>query len=263
MRYDKIILFKMRCGSHGTKIGVMIKGRYQTVFPLPPMARQWTDASAEERLAAKNDFLVPKHIRKEYLPQKTINFLDLVNFQLPNLNFSKASPSLQLDSFFSRDKPTVEGSEAVDQLWTISLPPHSIVRHLQNASREAWINGYQSVVLAHIPESTDLGEERYPMWVITLWEMILNHRSMERGPWVHVVGGLRALQKHRNPNLSSLANRTLSKLSTLPWKAPATGLDGNRPMCMLHPLLYHYHYHYLGPAWTSSAIIDDLLTMIR
>jgi hypothetical protein len=51
----------------------------------------------------------------------------------------------------------------ISSLCHLPVPPATLVRKLENARHQAWLNGYQSIIYAHLDKSI---QTHYPLWIL-------------------------------------------------------------------------------------------------
>lgn len=136
----------------------------------------------------------------------------------------------------------------------LPLPSPSIIRKLNNASRQAWLDGFTSLVYAHLGTGA---ETQFPLWVISFWQEVVDLRSNARKRWLGAKDWLiKEGQRKKSLERRSLAEDACRLLDLLPWGKGKAGLaDGQSISADM--------WRYLGTHWLSSTTQDDMLALLR
>ena len=63
----------------------------------------------------------------------------------------------------------------------LPMPSASVTKKLVVATKQAWLDGFESVKYAHISTSV---ATHFPLWLVMFWSDVHELRTEIRGPWV-------------------------------------------------------------------------------
>jgi hypothetical protein len=213
--------------------------------------KKWQDIPLNVKQAAKAAFHIPDMIRQQLLPSLAISVHQMLKFTLPR----HGTKDLNVSAFFRKDMPNVSTEINITSLQHLTMPSVGLVRTLVDVRGQAWLDGYQSVVYAHLGEPV-LGQTHYPLWVLTFWSEVTEHRLTIRVPWLKSSDWLRdQMKQKKSMTLKRLAEDANVILTDLPWGVSKCGLSDAEPIHMMH--------RYLGTSWTSVSQQNDMLELLR
>jgi hypothetical protein len=169
-------------------------------------------------------FRIPEFIQKQTLPSPTLSIREMLQFTLPRYSASR----LDVSAFFCKELPGPITEITISSLRRLPVPPVMVVRKLENIGRQAWLNGYQSIMYAHLDKSV---QTHYPLWVLTFWGEVVRHQTMVREPWLKCSDWLRTQTKQKKSmTLKRLAEDASVILTDLPWGSNKRGLSASEPI---------------------------------
>ncbi|KAJ7473130.1 hypothetical protein B0H11DRAFT_2037380 [Mycena galericulata] len=184
---------------------------------------------------AKDTFTIPQAFYYHLLPSPMISITSMLDFSLP-LQFTP-NDAPQPCQYFSMEAPDLLDQDAVSRLHRLPIPEAKVVRKLVERSRQAWLDGYQSILYSHL---------------------ILDLKQKARGPWVKASDWLAQQKKlaKKNPAHSALVEETAQILRMMPWSwAKPPGLSDSEPVYNL--------WRFLGPHWLTGSQQNDMLELLR
>ncbi|KAJ7468437.1 hypothetical protein B0H11DRAFT_2045881, partial [Mycena galericulata] len=202
---------------------------------------------------AKNTFTIPQAFYYHLLPSPMISITNMLDFSLP-LQFAP-NDAPQPCQYFSTEAPDLLDQDAVSRLHRLPIPEAKVVRKLVERSRQAWLDGYQSILYSHLSGNV---VTHYPIWVVTYWDTVLDLKQNVRGPWVKASDWLAQQKKlaKKNPAHSALVEETSQILRMMPWSwAKPPGLSDSEPVYNL--------WRFLGPHWLTGSQQNDMLELLR
>ena len=212
----------------------------------------WEDAPPKIRRIGQASFHIPKFLQKQILPSPTLSIREMLRFTLPHHNYDTSN--LNVSMFFQKDKP--DPITDTSSLCHLPVPSVALVQKLEHIGNQAWLNGYQSIVYAHLDKSVDPVQALYPLWVLTFWGEVVRHRIMVREPWLNCTNWLQVQTKQKKSiTLKHLAEDTNIILTNLPWGSNKHGLFDLEPIHTMH--------RYLGTSWTTISQQNDMLELLR
>ena len=209
----------------------------------------WKDTPLQIKRAGQAIFHIPEFIQKQNLPSPTISIWEMLQFTLPR--HSSSSP--EVSAFFRKESPSPITEITISNLRRLQVPPVVLVRKLEHVARQAWLNGYQSIMYAHLGKSV---HTHYPLWVLTFWGEVVRHRTTVREPWLKCSDWLQAQTKQKKSmTLKRLAEDANVILTDLPWGSNKRGLSDSE--------LIHAMHRYLGTSWTTVSQQNDMLELLQ
>ncbi|KAJ7467331.1 hypothetical protein B0H11DRAFT_2046827, partial [Mycena galericulata] len=202
---------------------------------------------------AKDTFTIPQAFYYHLLPLPMISITSMLDFSLP-LQFT-LNDAPQPCQYFSMEAPDLLDQDAVSRLHRLPIPEAKVVRKLVERSRQAWLDGYQSILYSHLSGSV---VTHYPIWVVTYWDTVLDLKQKARGPWVKASDWLAQQKKlaKKNPAHSALVEGTAQILRMMPWSwAKPPGLSDSEPVYNL--------WRFLGLHWLTGSQQNDMLELLR
>jgi hypothetical protein len=173
----------------------------------------------------------------------------MLQFTLPRHNTS----DLSIPAFFQKDMPSPITDIDISRLRRLSVPSSTLVQKLEDIGRQAWLNGYQSIIYAHLDKSV---QSHYPFWVLTFWGEVVRHRVSVQEPWLKCSDWLQAQTKQKKSmTLKSLTDEANIIFADLPWGGYKHGLSDLEPIYTMH--------QYLGTLWTTVSQQNDMLELLR
>lgn len=202
---------------------------------------------------AKDEFSLPQYIEFDLIPSPFISIREMLKFSVPLLSVPNSGP--QPAPYFSKDAPDPVDKNTIQRLHNLPIPDEKVVRNLVHASRQAWLDGYKSIMYNNLSGSV---VTRFPLWVLTYWNDILDFKRDVRGPWIKSSDWLAQQKKQckRNPMRAALLEETTQILSMMPWGwAKPHGLSDSEPLYSL--------YRFLGTQWLAGSQMNDMLELLR
>ncbi|KAJ7804425.1 hypothetical protein B0H14DRAFT_3774565 [Mycena olivaceomarginata] len=152
--------------------------------------------------------------------------------------------------------PDVADKNVLLRLRRLPVPEAKIVRKLIKSSRQAYLEGYRSLMYSHISSNVTT---HFPLslWVHTYWNALVDFKRDARGPWVRAqmwVRKQKTLAKRNRETAAVIEEMTLL-LSMLPWGWKKMGLSDSEP--------YHKLSRLLGPNWLARLQQNDMLELLR
>ncbi|KAF7331324.1 hypothetical protein MKEN_00009900 [Mycena kentingensis (nom. inval.)] len=163
-------------------------------------------------------------------------------------------PDKEPREFFSEYEPDAITDALLARLRRLVVPTEKTVRGLVERSRQAWLDGRCSVAYTH----ADGTATRFPLWVITYWQMVIEVKKTVRARWTKAWGFLdsQAKQARQGSPRALLLAETKQLLAMIPWGcAKPAGLSDTEP--------FHKLWRFLGQHWLSDSQIDDVLELLR
>ncbi|KAJ6630032.1 hypothetical protein B0H10DRAFT_1939273 [Mycena sp. CBHHK59/15] len=180
-----------------------------------------------ERWAVKADFVIPQQIHYEILPSPILPLAKMLEFPVP----LEASPNnaSQPAQYFSMTAPDAMDKNSHLRLWHLPIPAAKIVRKLVECSRQAQLDGYQSLMYSHLSTGVTT---HYPLWVLTYWNTLVDFKHDVRRPWV------KCQERH--------APMGLEKIEVLSDSEP-----------------YHTLWQFLGLHWLTGSQQNNMLELLH
>jgi hypothetical protein len=116
----------------------------------------WKDTPPQIRRAGQAIFRIPESVQKQTLPSPTLSIREMLQFTLPRHSTS----TLKVSAFFRKDIPGPITEISISSLRRLPVPPIALVRKLEHVGCQAWLNGYQSIMYAHLDKSV---QTHYPL----------------------------------------------------------------------------------------------------
>jgi hypothetical protein len=172
----------------------------------------------------------------------------MLQFTLPR---HTNTSNLNVSTFFRKDMPgPITDTNVISSL---PMPHMALVRKLGCIGHLAWLNGYQSIIYAHLDKSV---QTLYPLWVLTFWGEVGQHRISVREPWLKCTDWLQVqIKQKKSITLKHLAEDANIILTDLPWGSNKHGLSDLEPIHTMH--------RYLGTSWTTVSQQNDMLELLR
>jgi len=210
------------------------------------------------KCSAKAIFALPYLTRQELLPDPSLSIKALTDFLLPLQQPNPTKELSILSQIFSKDAPSTLSESLMMRLRYLPTPDPITIRQLVEFSRQAWLDGFQSVRYAHLRSGTGSGTVTcFPLWVITFWNEILDVKKI-RGRWITSRDWIKVqLKQNKSMERREMAEQASNMLNVLPW-------GKNRPDGLSHgsdPI--HTLWRYLGPNWLSDSEQNEMLELIR
>ena len=183
--------------------------------------RTWDAIPQSMKQVAEQILQVPKDLASALLPSLHLSINAMLKFHLSNSIPSLPTSNTQL--YFSHKQPDFLNDILVLSLKHLLIPPASIIQKLSTDAPQTWLDGYNSVKYTHLAEKT---ATYFPLWIVTLWNSILNICAKIQKPWHKAQDWLQ--QQMYNPcsveqqHLAQMANKLLN---ALPWKGRKLGLS--------------------------------------
>ena len=140
--------------------------------------RTWDSIPQSMKKIAEQILEVPENHASELLPSPHISINVMLKFPLLNLTLSLPTSNTQL--YFSHKQPDFLNDTLVLSFKHPPIPTASIIQQLSADAPQAWLDGYNSVKYTHLAEMT---VTHFPLWVITLWNSILDIHANIQKPW--------------------------------------------------------------------------------
>ena len=212
----------------------------------------WDDAPPKIRHMGQAMFLIPELVQNQLLPPPTLSIREMLQFALPR--HTNNTSNLNMSAFFRKDMPgPITDAKMIGSLHHLPVPLMALVRKLECIKHQAWLNGYQSIIYAHLDKSV---QTFYPLWVLTFWGEVVQHRILVREPWLKSMDWLQVQTKQKKSiALKHLAEDVNVMLTDLPWGGNKHGLSDSEPIYTMH--------RYLGTSWTSISQQNDMLELLR
>lgn len=211
----------------------------------PPMVRR----------AAKDAFTIPQSLHYILLPAPMLSIAEMLEFNLP-VHFTPSSTGAPQPQYFSKAAPDALDRNAVIRLRRLPIPEAKVVRRLVECSRQAWLDGFQSITYNHL---SDTVVTHFPLLVLTYWDAVTDFRRDVRGPWVKSsdwLGQQKKLAAKKNLAHAGQVEEATLLLRMLPWGwAKPPGLSDAEPLHNLH--------RFLGPNWLTGSQQNDMLELLR
>ncbi|KAJ7038756.1 hypothetical protein C8F04DRAFT_1255678 [Mycena alexandri] len=179
-------------------------------------------------------FAVPQELEFTLLPSPSLSIAKMLDFTLPLEHPSSNAP--KPTQYFSKNAPDITDSDLLLRVRRLPIPDKKTVHKLQACSRQAWMDGAQSVMYSHLGGV----ESHFPPWIISYWAAVIDIKRNARLPL----------------GRSALAQQALLMLTMVPWgcSKPA-GLSDSEPFYTL--------WCFLGTHWLSGSQMDDMLELLR
>ncbi|KAJ6632260.1 hypothetical protein B0H10DRAFT_1770791, partial [Mycena sp. CBHHK59/15] len=202
---------------------------------------------------AKEVFSISQEIHYDLLPSPMISIAKMLEFTVPLEFVPNGAP--QPAQYFSKAAPDILDQNIVNRLRRLPIPEAKVIRKLVERSRQAWLDGYQSVIYSHLSGSV---VTHFPLWVLTYWNAILDFKREVRAPWVKCSDWVAQQKKlaRKNPARAELVEETGMILRMIPWGwAKPEGLSDSEPI--------HNLWRFLGPHWLTGSQQNDMLELLR
>lgn len=179
---------------------------------------------------------VPQIIRTSLPPPSTL-VGEFIQWSPP---FQSGSLSFHANTeWFSKDIPHTDPNSIL----TRSIPPRAVLRDLNRAIGQVWLDGYHSVV---DPRFED-GMERFPLWVLSLWTEV-QELIESQNDWKRSIQWLDSLT-HPMEIITQVKDMVLG----LSWNQPLR-LPGATSMDLTG---------FLGSLWLSDTQIDMMIGVLQ
>ena len=198
-------------------------------------------------------FSIPGGLYGTLLPLPDLSLKGLTDFPFPPQ--STKHSTIGLASYFSKGVPMDMSPTVLLKLQHLLMPEPIIIRQLVEFSRQAWLDGFQSVCYVHLADGAETTTS-FPMWVITYWNTVLDIKKIstkwiKSHDWITV-----QLKQKKSVERRQLAQTASIMLTNLPWgKSKPKEFSEGGPI--------HALWRYLGPNWLASNEEDDLLELVR
>ncbi|KAJ6476627.1 hypothetical protein DFH09DRAFT_952195, partial [Mycena vulgaris] len=188
-----------------------------------------------------------------FIPSKIISLAKMLEFTVPLQSPPNGTP--QPVQYFSKSAPDMFDKNTLHRLRRLPIPETKVIRKLVERSRQAWLDGFRSVMYSHLSGGVTT---HFPLWVLTYWNLILDFKRDVRGPWVKCSDWLTQQKKvsKKNAVREALVDEARLILSMMPWGwAKPQGLSDSEPAYNL--------WRFLGPHWLSGSQQNDMLELLR
>ncbi|KAJ6621668.1 hypothetical protein B0H10DRAFT_2187938 [Mycena sp. CBHHK59/15] len=207
---------------------------------------------SQGHIGSKENFEIPQSIHYDIIPSPMMSIAKALEFPMPLKCIPNDSP--QPCQYFSMAAPDImDKNMTVQRLRHLPIPEAKVIRKLSQHSRQAWLDGYQSVMYSHLGGVV----AHCPLWLISVWVAFLDFKRDVQGPWVKSSDWLAQRKKvsKRNPALVELVDEVRQILSMLPWGCvkPA-GLSDTEAAFNL--------WCFLRPNWLASSQQNNILELI-
>ncbi|KAJ7660529.1 hypothetical protein B0H17DRAFT_1212533 [Mycena rosella] len=144
---------------------------------------------------AKDTFEIPQAIYFDILPSKMTTISKVLEFTVPLQCILNDAP--QPVQYFSKSAPDV------------------VIRKLVEQSRQAWLDGFQSVMYSHLSGGV---VTHFPLWVLTFWLAVVDFKRDVRVPWTKCSDWLAQQKKgsKKNPAREELVDEARQIFSMMP-----------------------------------------------
>ncbi|KAJ7022261.1 hypothetical protein C8F04DRAFT_1272809 [Mycena alexandri] len=214
--------------------------------------KKWASAPPMLRKIAAVVFAVPQELEFTLLPSPSLSIAKMLDFMLPLEHLSSNTP--KPTQYFSRMAPDISDSDLLLRVRCLPIPDKKTVHKLQACSRQAWMDGVQSVMYSHLSGV----KSHFPPWIISYWAAVIDIKRNARLPLGKCRDWIRGFTKlgSKNPDRSVLAQQALLMLTMVPWgcSKPA-GLSDSEPFYTL--------WCFLGTHWLLGSQMDDMLELLR
>ncbi|KAJ7938753.1 hypothetical protein B0H13DRAFT_2301398 [Mycena leptocephala] len=182
---------------------------------------------------AKDIFEIPQAFIYEITPSPMFPVTEMLKFSVP----LEAIPN---------------GTSGPAQYFSKSA---KVIRNLVGASRQAWLDGYESVMYSHLGTGV---VTHFPLWVLTSWNTILDFKRDVRAHWVQSSHWLAQHKKysHENPVRAALVEEAEHILCMMPW-------GWAKPLGLSDSKLLHHLWHFVGPHWLAGSQRNDMLKLLH
>jgi hypothetical protein len=213
--------------------------------------------------AARVIFSIPVDISERILPSPVLSLKELTDFPLPPQSMkpppnsgTATQSSFGLESYFSKTTPSELSATIILKIRHLRIPETSHIKKLEEFSRQAWLDGFQSVCYAHLQDGATT-VTYFPLWLITFWNSVLDVKKIST-KWIKSRDWITAqLRQRKSIERRTLAQTASIMLTNLPWGhlRPKGFSEGGDPI--------HTLWRLLGSNWLASAEQDDLLELVR
>jgi hypothetical protein len=149
---------------------------------------------------------IPPAIQRKILPPLGLAISDLLQSELPS--FDDETTTIDVSSFFSKEKLAANFDHTLLQMWSTVLPSPATLSKVSQLAGQAWLDGYTSITMPGRFTHT-------PFWIVTYFlEVLIVKMTICRWltalKWVE----LQKRQSHKgNCSVFDSVTTTLSKLS--------------------------------------------------
>jgi hypothetical protein len=217
----------------------------------------WSSIPPHMKHSAKGIFMLPNLTCQELLPDPSLSIKAMTDFLLPSQQPKITKEPSILSRFFSKDVPSILSGSVMTRLRHLPTPDSNTVQQLVEFSRQAWLDGFQSVHYAHLQSGSGSGTVNcFPLWVITFWNEVLDIRKI-CARWITSRDWIRVqLKQKKSTEHREMAEQASNMLNVLPWgKNRPDGVSNSSD-----PI--HTLWRYLGPNWLSDSEQDEMLELI-
>ncbi|KAJ7728640.1 hypothetical protein B0H16DRAFT_1470401 [Mycena metata] len=111
--------------------------------------RAWASVPPAVRKIAAEYFLIPQELEQNLLPSPYLSIAKMCQFPLPLQNTSPVPT--QPAQFFGTSAPDhISDEDLMVRAWPLPIPDSKTVHKLAVCSRQAWLDGNQSIVYSHL-----------------------------------------------------------------------------------------------------------------
>ncbi|KAJ7833775.1 hypothetical protein B0H14DRAFT_3710259 [Mycena olivaceomarginata] len=211
-------------------------GQGKTMATAPPMIHK----------LGKEIFTIPQSIEFELFPSPFLTIEEMLKFDVPLQSLPNNAP--QPAQYFSSDS-------VLQRLRHLPIPDAKDIRKLFHSGRQAWLDGKRSIMYNNLGGKA---ATRFPLWVLTYWNKIVDFKRDVRGPWIKSSVWLAQQKKQskKNPARAALLVETDYLLTMMPWGwAKPQGLSDSEPLYNLH--------RFLGTDWLAGSQLNDMLELLH
>ncbi|KIJ59916.1 hypothetical protein HYDPIDRAFT_32656 [Hydnomerulius pinastri MD-312] len=173
--------------------------------------------------------------QQSWIPSPSLSVSQILTLSLPAP--SSTIVTVTAKRWFSEDRP----DEDFTYLSSRPIPPNDVIKELEGAFGQAWLNGAQSMI---DPRFND-GRDRLPLWVLTFWKE-MNTVIRAQSTWRASEVWLSA--ESRTTESTQVMAKARELLSVLPWKADV----GYGTTTLVFAQL-------LGTQWLSDDVMDQMM----
>ncbi|KAJ7817683.1 hypothetical protein B0H14DRAFT_2267149, partial [Mycena olivaceomarginata] len=145
---------------------------------------------------------LPQELEFELLPSPHLSIAKMLDFPLPLQN--NLATATQPAQFFSINPPDIiTDKDLLIRIRRLPIPDSKTVHKLAACSRQAWLDGNQSVVYSHLGGNVT----HFPLWILSYWVAIVDLKRDVWIPWRKAQVWVKQNSKivSKNPTRAALA----------------------------------------------------------
>ncbi|KAJ6589766.1 hypothetical protein B0H19DRAFT_1249286 [Mycena capillaripes] len=123
--------------------------------------KAWATAPPTLREIAAQYFLIPQTLEHDLVPSPYLPIAKMLDFTLPFQNKTATAP--HPTQFFSLEAPDIGDQALMLRVRRLLIPDPKTVDKLLSSSRQAWLDGVQSVIYSHLSGTLT----HFPLWILT------------------------------------------------------------------------------------------------